>query len=456
LQQTVVQAFKQQLRGDVIQPGAAKYDEARKVYNAMHDRRPGLIVQAAGVADVMATVRFARTHQCLLAIRGGGHSAPGFGTCDGGLVLDLGRMKGIRVNSERGTVRAEAGCTWGDVDHTTHAFGAATPGGIVSTTGIAGLTLGGGLGYLSRRCGFSCDNLVSADVVLADGTFVTCSEHSEEDLFWAIRGGGGNFGVVTSFEFRLHPVAEIFGGPTFFPLDAGVVRHYQSFIRKAPEELGAIFAFTMAPPLPFLPAEWHGKPVAAVVSCWTGAVEDGAKILAPLNEWGRVLGAAVGPMPYPAINSLFDALIPAGLQHYWKGNFFRELADPAIEAHLKHAALVPCIESGTFIYPIDGACRRVPVQSTAFPNRDASFATVYVGTWRDPGDNERNIQWVRDYYEALRPYSEEAGYVNFLASDDQASIQANYGGNYSRLAKIKFKYDPDNLFQLNQNIKPAA
>jgi FAD/FMN-containing dehydrogenase len=267
--------LEERLRGQIIQPGDPTYDEIRKVYNGMHDRRPAVIVLAAGVADVIATVRFAREYDLVLAVRGGGHSAPGFGTCEGGLVLDLRRMRGIRVDPGLRTVRAEGGCTLGDVNHATYAFGLATPFGIASTTGIAGLTLGGGIGYLTRRCGLSCDNLLSADVVTADGAFITCSAEREEDLFWAIRGGGGNFGVVTSFEFRLHPVADILGGPIFFPLDGDVVRSYRDFILDAPEELGALFAFTMAAPLPFLPEKWHGKPVSAVIACWSGAIEDG-------------------------------------------------------------------------------------------------------------------------------------------------------------------------------------
>jgi FAD/FMN-containing dehydrogenase len=451
-----LQGFERELRGELIRPGEASYDQARLVYNAMHDRRPALIVHAAEVADVIAVVNLARERDLVLAVRGGGHSVPGFGTCDGGVVLDLRRMKRIRVDAERRTVRSEGGCTWGDLDHATHAFGLATTGGIVSTTGIAGLTLGGGMGYLTRRCGLSCDNLLSADVVTADGTMVTCSEEQERDLFWAIRGGGGNFGVVTSFEFRLHPVAEIFGGPTFFPVDGDVLRGYRDFILEAPEELGAVFAFTMAPPLPFLPQEWHGKPVAAVVACWTGAIEAGKEILAPLERWGRVVGSYAARMPYPALNSLFDEIAPPGLQQYWKGNFVRELSDKGIEAHLPHAVRVPCVESGTFIFPLDGACRRVPPDAVAFPYRHATFAVVISGAWRDPAANDRNIRWVREYHEAVRPYSEEGGYVNFMSGDDQDRVSINYGANYDRLVALKSRYDPGNLFQMNQNIKPVS
>ncbi len=456
LKEDTVQEFKATLRGELIQPDDAGYNEARKVHNGMHDRRPAAIVRAAGVADVIAAVKLARERDVLLAVRGGGHSVAGFGTCDGGVVLDLCEMKGIRVDPERRTVRAEGGCTWGDLNHATHAFGMATTGGVVSTTGIAGLTLGGGVGYLNRACGLSCDNLLSADVVSADGSFVTCSEDREKDLFWAIRGGGGNFGVVTSFEFRLHAVADIFGGPTFFPMDGDVLRGYRDFIANAPEELGALFGLTLAPPLPFLPEEWHGKPVSVVIACWTGPMEEGAAILKPLGDWARVVGAQVGRMPYPAINTLFDALLPAGLQQYWKGNFMRELSDKAVETHLEHGARTPSVESSTIIYPVDGACHRIAPDQTAYAYRDATFSTVIGAAWPDPADNEQNIRWVREYYDALRPYSEEGGYVNFMPGDDQDRVAVNYGDHYARLVEIKSRYDPSNLFHMNQNIKPIA
>jgi FAD/FMN-containing dehydrogenase len=295
---------------------------------------------------------------------------------------------------------------------------------------------------------------MSADVVTADGALVTCSDSLNEDLYWAIRGGGGNFGIVTSFEYRLHPVADIFGGPMFYPLDGNVLRAFSEFICDAPEELGAIFAFTLAPPLPFIPADWHGRPVAAVVACWTGPLEDGDKALAPLKDFGRVVGAYVGRMPYPAINTLFDGLLPSGLQQYWKANFVRDITDRAIAAHLEHAAKVPSVESGTFLLPIDGACRRVSPEETAFANRNGGFSGLIAGAWGDPADNEANVRWVRDYYEALRPYSEQAGYVNFMSGDDQNLVRENYGRNYDRLVEIKSKYDPTNVFHLNQNIKP--
>lgn len=450
------QELQKRLRGEVVRPGDPAYDETRKVYNGMHDRRPGLIVLAAGVADVIDTVRFARERNLALAVRGGGHSGPGFGSCDGGLVLDLRRMCGIRVDPDQRTVRVEGGATLADLNHATYAFGLAAPGGVVSTTGVGGLTLGGGMGYLSRRCGLTCDNLLAADVVTADGTFVVCSEEQEPDLFWALRGGGGNFGVVTSFELGLHPVADVFGGPVFFPLEAQVLGSFRDFILETPRELGALFALTMAPPLPFVPEGWHGKPVSAVVVCWSGALEDGERVLEPVKEWGEVVGAYLDRIPHPALNSLFDALLPPGLQQYWKGHFSRELPDEAIQAHIEHAAGVPCVESGTFLYPLDGACQDRPADGTAYAYRQANFATVVAGAWPDPADNERNMRWVRRYYDALGPYSERGGYVNFMAGDDQDRVRVNYGDNYDRLAGIKARYDPDNFFRLNHNIEPAA
>ncbi len=447
--------FQTRLRGSLVQPDDGAYDEARTVYNAMHDRRPALIVQAADVADVMAAVNFAGEHDVLLSIRGGGHSVPGFGTCDDGLVIDLGRMKGIRVDPESRTVRAEGGCTWGDFNHATHGFGLATTGGIVSTTGIAGLTLGGGMGYLSRAYGLSCDNLISADVVTADGRFVTCDQERNADLFWAIRGGGGNFGVVTAFEYRLHPVGEVFGGPTFYRVDGDVLRNYQRLMAEEPEELGIIFAFAQGLPLPFVPEEWHGKPTMVAVTCWAGDSDQDDKIAGILNDLGSVVGQALWRMPYPVINTLFDELLPPGLQHYWKANVAREVSEEALAVHLEHGPKVPAYESGPFFFPINGACHRVGIEETAFAHRDAAISLVIAGSWQEPADNEKNIQWVRDYYDALRPYSEEGGYINFMSGDDQDRAPSNYGANYGRLREIKANYDPNNLFSLNQNVPPA-
>ncbi|MEM7226669.1 MAG: FAD-binding oxidoreductase [Pseudomonadota bacterium] len=451
----IVEVFESRLRGALIRPSDSAYDEARQVYNAMHDRRPALIVQARDAADVTAAVGFARDEGLALAVRGGGHSVPGFGTCDGGLVLDLGAMTGVRVDPVKGRVRAEGGCTWADVDHATHGFGLATPGGVVSSTGIGGLSLGGGMGHLSRRCGLSCDNLLSADVVTAAGDLVTCDAETHPELFWALRGGGGNFGVVTSFQYRTHPVAEVLGGPTFFHMDGDVMRSYQAFIEQAPEELNAVFAIVLAPALPFVPEEWHGKPVMGVVTCWSGNEEQDDWVRGEIAGFGQVVGQMLWRMPYPVINTLFDELLPAGLKHYWKANVLKRFTEEAIAVHLEHGPKVPSLESGPFIFPINGACHRVGVGDSAFAHRAANFSLVIAGSWQDAADNEANIRWVRDYHAAIAPHCEAGGYINFMSGDDQARAPANYGANHRRLREIKAVYDPENLFRLNQNVEPA-
>jgi FAD/FMN-containing dehydrogenase len=448
--------FRAQVRGDVIAPDDDAYEQARHVYNAMIDRRPEMIVRAANVGDVIAAVNLARENGLDLAVRGGGHSVPGFGTCDGGVVIDLSRMRGIRVDPASATARAEGGATWGDFNAATYPFGLATTGGIISTTGVAGLTLGGGIGYLARGFGLSCDNLVSADVVTADGRFLVASERENDDLFWALRGGGGNFGVVTSLEFQLHPVKDIYGGPMFFELSEveNVLRFFREYIADAPEQLGAFPAFQIAPPLPFIPEERHGDTFVAMVACWAGPLEEGERALKPFHDIAPVVAEFVGPMPYPALNSAFDGLVPPGLQHYWKANFVEELTDEAIAAHAVHGPDVPAVNSTVHIYPINGAAHRVAPDATAFAYRNANFATVIAGMWPEPSENDANIAWVRRYYDATAPHSEEGGYINFMSEDDQGRIRANYQGNYDRLVDVKRRYDPDNLFHLNQNIRP--
>jgi FAD/FMN-containing dehydrogenase len=443
-------------RGQVITADDPEYDEARAVYNAMIDRRPRVVVRVQYAGDVMAAVDFARENGLDLAMRGGSHSVPGFGTCDDGVVIDFVRMKGVRVDPNAQTGRAEAGCTWADFNSATNAFGLATTGGIIGTTGVAGLTLGGGIGYLARGFGLSCDNLISADVVTADGQFVTASESENEDLFWALRGGGGNFGAVTSFEYRLHPIRDIYGGPMLFELDSAgdLLRFYREFIKDAPEELGGFPAYNQAPPLPFIPEDRHFEPFILFIACWTGALDKGEQAIKPIRDAAPVVAELVGPMPYPALNTAFDALVPPGLQHYWKANFVTELTDEAIDAHVEHGPKLPAVNSTVHIYPINGACHRIGSDETAFAYRDANFAAVIAGMWPDPSHNEANIKWVRDYYDATAPHSEEGGYVNFMSGDDQGRIQANYKGNYDRLVEVKRKYDPGNLFHVNQNIKP--
>ena len=444
-------------RGQVITRDDPAFAAARKVYNGMIDRHPLVIARSSNAADVMAAVGFARENALSLSIRGGAHSVPGFGTNDDGVVIDLSAMRGIRVDPVARTVRAEGGATWGDLFHATYGFGGATTGGIISTTGVGGLTLGGGIGHLSRGYGLSVDNLLSADVVTADGAFKIASEKENPDLFWALRGGGGNFGVVTSFEYKLLPVKDVFVGLVFFELSAArqVLEFYREYIAQAPEQMGAFFAFQIAPPLPFIPEKRHGEALCLIVACWSGPLEQGEKALEPIRKAGPVAAELVTPMPFPALNSAFDALLPAGLQHYWKAVFAPALTDGAIAAHLQHGPKVPVVNSTTHIYPINGACHRVKADATAFAYRDAQFATVIAGMWPEPADNTKNIKWVKDYYAALQPHSAAGGYVNFMADDDQGRVRENYKGNYERLAQVKRKYDPSNLFHVNQNIKPA-
>lgn len=444
-------------RGSVVTAHSPEYDAARSVYNAMIDRHPVAVVRAVDVADVRIAVAAARESGLDLAIRAGGHSVPGFGTVDDGIVLDLSAMKGIRIDPQKRTGRVQGGCTWGDFDHAAHAFGLATTGGIISTTGVAGLTLGGGIGYLARAHGLSIDNLRSVDVVLADGSFVTASEEEHADLFWALRGGGGNFGVVTELEFDLFPVDTIYGGPMFFELDVAeaLLKTYREWISAAPRAMGAFPAFQIAPPLPFIPEDRVGEPFALVVSCFNGSDDEAETLLKELRSVGTPVAEHVGRMPYPALNSAFDGLLPAGLQHYWKAAFLPELTDGAIAAHLQHGPNVPAMQSTMHLYPIDGAVQDVAPDATAFAYRDARFAPVIAGMWSDPADNEANTRWVRDYHAALEPHTSAGGYINFMAADDQSRVRANYGVNYERLAAVKKAYDPTNLFHLNQNITPA-
>ncbi|NUL28827.1 FAD-binding oxidoreductase [Streptomyces lunaelactis] len=454
LDEKLLERLRGAVRGDIVQPGDPDYDEARKVYNAMHDKRPAIVVRAVDVGDIVATVDFAREQDLLLAVRGGSHSVTGYGTCDGGVVLDLGRMRGIRVDPQARTARAEGGCTWADFNHATYAFGLATTGGIVSTTGIGGLTTGGGMGYLARRCGLACDNLISADLVTADGSFVTCSQKQNADLLWAVRGGGGNFGVVASFEYRLDPVSDILGGPTFYPLDGDVMRRYRELIAESDEKLGALLVVGLGPPLPFLPERWHGRPVCGVVTCWTGPETEDDRVRARLAALGPIVGQHLGRMPYPVINTLFDDLVPAGLFHYWKGTFSQSLPEGAIDAYVEYGATTPSLQSVTVVFPIDGACHRVGPEETAFTYRDADFATALSPSLPTRADCEASVGWARAFAAALEPHSMEGGYVNFMDHDDQDRVRANYRQNYDRLTAIKRRHDPANLFRLNHNIAP--
>ncbi len=453
-----IEQLREQCRGQVFTADDAGYDEARAVWNGMFDKRPKAVVRAEQTGDAIAGVNFARDAGLDLSIRGGGHSAPGFGTNDGGIVIDFSRMNHVRVDPASKTAVAGPGATWGDFNHATHAFGLATPGGIVSTTGVAGLTLGGGIGYLARGYGLSCDNLLSADVVTADGRFLHANADENADLFWALRGGGGNFGVVTAFEFRLHEVDQVYAGPIFYELDkAGdLLRFFREFIKDAPREFGGFPAFQIAPPLPFIPEDRHGDTFCAAVVHWTGALDEAENALKPFRDLAPIVAEHVGPLPYPALNAAFDALFPHGIRSYWKGLFVTELPDAAVEAHVEHGSKVPSASATMHLYPINGACHDVGADETAFAYRASTFAEVIVAAGDDPAEDDARKKWVRDYYQATAPHAETGGYINFMSEDDQGRIKDNYSGNYKRLVDVKKTYDPDNLFHMNQNIDPKG
>ena len=452
-----ITALRERVDAAVIMPDDPDYEDARRVYNFMIDKHPAAVVRCTNVQDVQGTVEYARTNGRELAVRGGGHSVPGFGTADDAIVADLSMMSDVHVDPVARTAHVSGGATWAKFNDAGYEHGLGTTGGIISTTGVGGLTLGGGIGYLTRGHGLSCDNLISAQVVLADGRVVTASETSLPDLFWALRGGGGNFGIVTDFEFQLHPVRDIYGGLLLFePEDAEqVLRYFREFIADAPRQYGGFPAWQLAPPLPFVPEDRVGDPFLVVVSCWNGDHEEGAHVIDHFREIATPAAEHLGPMPYPALNSSFDALVPRGLQHYWKAVFVEDLTDEAIAAHLKYGPRVPVVNSTMHMYPINGACHDVPADATAFSHREANFACVIAGMWPDPADNEAHTAWVREYFAALSPYSESGGYTNFASADDQRRVKENIGSGYDRLAHIKQQYDPDNLFHLNQNIAPA-
>ncbi len=456
LNEAMIQEFRAGVRGQVIGPNDEGYDAARKVFNGMIDRRPALIARCADVADVMAAVNFARDNRLTVSVRGGSHNVTGFAVCDDGMVIDLSPMKGVWVDPARRVVRAEGGCTWGDVDHATHAFGLATPGGVISTTGVGGLTLGGGIGYLARKYGLSCDNVISADVVTADGRFLTARAEENQDLYWALRGGGGNFGVVTSLELRLHPVGTVIAGPVLWPLEKAreAMRFYRDYMAKAPDEMNAFFAFLIVPPGPPFPEELHNKTMCGVVCCYVGPEEKAEAVMKPLREFGPPAFELLGPMPFPALQGMFDPLLPPGLQNYWKADFFKDLSDEAIEEHLKLGPEIPTVSSAVHLYPVSGAAGRVGKNETAYSYREAQFSLVVAAIYPDAADTAKNMQWVRDYFSALHPYSSGGAYVNFMMDEGEDRIMASYRDNYERLVEVKRKYDPTNLFHMNQNIKP--
>jgi hypothetical protein len=449
IENATVEAFQTGFRGQLLFPGADAYDQGRKLWNGMFDRRPALIARCAGAADVISAVSFARDNRLQIAVRGGGHSFPGHSVCDGGIVIDLSSMKGIRVDPGERTARAEPGVKWIELDHETQAFGLATSSGTVSDTGIAGLTLGGGLGWLSSKHGLTVDNLLSADVVLADGRFLKANATENSDLFWALRGGGGNFGVVTSFEYQLHNVGPtIIGGMVAYPLGEArnVLRFYRDFCKAAPDELTTYVGFLNPP---------GGDTVVALFCCYCGPLDKGEEVIRPLKSIAAPVLDALGPMPYVAQQCLFDDGFPTGSYYYTKADFLPDLTDEAIQVFVEYAAAKPSALSGILVQTVCGAASRVPTDAMAFRHRAFPYAPVIVSQWLDAADTGMNVSWARDCWEALHPFAAGGVYVNDLGENDDDRVPVAYGANYQRLAELKKKYDPDNLFHLNPNIKPA-
>ncbi len=448
------------LRGRLITPEAEDYDTARAVYNAMIDRRPAAIARVADAADVVACVNFARAHGVDLAVRGGGHNAGGLAVWDDALVVDLGGLRSTTVDPAGHTVRVDGGCTWADVDHATVAFGMATPSGFIGSTGVGGLTLGGGVGYLTRRFGLTVDNLISADVVLADGRLVTADAENYPDLFWALRGGGGNFGIVTSFRFRCHSIGDngtVIGGPIIYDLAdmREVLRWYRELLPGLPEELSGWFGIIAVPPAPPFPEELWGRKTCVILWCYTGEHSASDAVLAPVREFGTPLVDGLQPMPFNILQTAFDELFPPGLQWYWRADFVEEIPDEAISVHEKFGAELPTGHSTMHLYPIDGAAARVTEDATPFAYRNGGWAGVIVGVDPDPSNAELITDWATSYWKELHPTSAGGAYVNFMMEEGDDRIRTSYRGNYQRLAEIKAVYDPENLFHINQNIPPA-
>ncbi|SMG25938.1 FAD-binding oxidoreductase [Arenibacter troitsensis] len=450
-----IASFKKEIRGEVVMPSDGKYNSSRKVYNGMIDKHPGMIVMCVDVADVMASVNFGRENDLLIAVRGGGHNGGGLGLCDDGMVIDLSGIKFVHVDTSNNTVRVGGGNIWGEVDHATHAFGLAIPSGMISTTGVGGLTLGGGVGYLSRKYGLTIDNLLEADMVLSDGSFVTVNAKQHPDLFWAIRGGGGNFGIVTSFKFQAHPLKNVIGGPTLWPIEQTekIMAWYDEFIHKAPEDLNGFIA-TMVIPGPPFPEHLHHKQFCGVVWCYTGHPDKFEEIFKPVLA-KKPLFQHVGEMPYPSIQTMFDGLMPPGLQWYWRADFFNKLGPEVRAGHLKYGSKIPTPLSQMHLYPISGAAARVGDKDTPWAYRDAKYAGVIVGVDPDPANADKITNWCKDYYNELHPHSSGGAYSNFMMDEGQERVKASYKHNYQRLARIKKHYDPNNLFRVNQNILPS-
>jgi FAD/FMN-containing dehydrogenase len=445
------------LRGRLIRPSDDEYNSARRVWNALIDRRPGLIARCAGAADVMACVQFAREHRVLLAVRGGGHSVAGHGVCDGGLLIDLSAMRAVLVDPEARTARVQGGAVWGDVDHETAAFRLATTGGQISSTGVGGLTLGGGVGWLMREHGLTVDNLLSADVVLADGSLVTADAERHPDLFWGLRGGGGNFGVVTSFEFRLHPLERILGGVIVHPAEAAeeMLRFFREYVRDIPDQLTLMLLILSAPRQPFLPAKLHGQPIAAFGVCYSGPLEEGERVLRPLRAFGRPHVDLVRPMPYTMLQTMFDEGSRPGVLNYWKSPYLAELSDAVIERIVAHASRMTSPLSQVLLTHMEGAVKRVPLQATAFSHRAEPYYLEILSKWTE-GEQAGHVAWAREFAQAMEPYA-TGGYVNFMVDDATTDLRRAYTQDaYRRLVALKNRYDPDNLFRVNHNVRPSS
>jgi FAD binding domain/Berberine and berberine like len=447
------------LNANIVGPGDQDYDATRAVHNGMIDRRPALIVRCSSVDDVARCIAFARAQGAPIAVRGGGHNGGGLGVVDDGIVIDLAGIAEVAVEPGSDSVRVGGGATWGQVDQATAEYGRATPSGIISTTGVGGLTLGGGLGHLTRRFGLTIDSLIGADVVLADGSLVHASPDEHPDLFWALRGGGGNFGVVTTFEFRTHPIgAALMAGPTFWPIEQTpeVMRFYRDFLPAAPRAVNGFFALMTVPPVDLFPQELHLRKVCAVMWCIVGSEEEATRLLAPVHDVGTPLLHGVGPVPHPALQSLFDGLYTKGLQAYWRADFVNELSDELIEQHREWGKKLPSMHSTMHLYPIDGAAHDIGSADTAFSYRDAQWAEVIFGVDPDPANADAICDWCVGYWDATHPYSAGGAYVNFMMDEGQERVRATYRDNYDRLARVKAQYDPNNVFRVNQNIHPAA
>jgi FAD/FMN-containing dehydrogenase len=461
IDEETVQAFQARLHGDLLRPGNDGYDDARKIWNAMIDKRPGLIARCTGVADVIDAVNFARENRLLVSVRGVGHNIAGTALCDGGLVIDLSGMRGVWMDLDARTVRVQPGASWGDVDRETQAFGFAVPSGIVSTTGVSGLTLGGGFGWLTRKYGYTCDSLLSADVVTADGRFLTASESENPDLFWAIRGGGGNFGVVTSFHFQMRPVGPmVIAGLVLYPAEMAheVIAFFREFASQAPEELTALLLLRIAPAAPFLPTELHGRSVAGIAVCYAGPVEEGAEAVKPLSQFGSPLVNLVKPKPFRVHQQMLDAAQPPGRYYYWKSEYMHSISNEAKDVLVSHTSEYPSPQSSVLLMQLGGAMGRVGEEESAASHRNASCVLNIGASWLDPSETDRCVRWTRDFWSDMRRFSTGGVYVNFLTQDEgQERVRAAYGvGKYERLVELKNRYDPANLFQSNQNIKPST